>query len=56
MRDVCLACGRPIFTTPLRNSLGGPMITLAQQWTHGRRRLDRQHAPIPTNHEYRVVR
>lgn len=56
MRDTCLACGRPIFTVPLRNGLGGPMVTLAQQWTHGGRRVDRKHAPIPASHDFEVVR
>ncbi|WP_353707630.1 hypothetical protein ABRQ22_17365 [Cellulosimicrobium sp. ES-005] len=52
MRDTCLACGRPIFTTALRV----PIVTLAQQWTHGSRRIDRKHAPIPTNHDFEVIR
>lgn len=56
MRDTCLACGKPIYTIPLRNSLGGPMITLAMQWTHGSPRRDRKHLPIPTNHEFKVRR
>ena len=51
MRDVCAACGRGIYTTAYR----GPVVTLAQQWTHGSRRIDRQHAPIPTRHKYQVV-
>lgn len=52
MRDVCLACGRPIFTVPLQR----PIVTLAQQWTHGSRRRDRKHLPIPTHHEFTVQR
>lgn len=49
MRDVCVACGRPIYTVHLH------YITLAQRWTHGKRRWDKNHAPIPANHDYRVV-
>lgn len=52
MRDTCLACNRPIWTIHAQ----GMGITLAKQWTHGKRRLDRQHVPIPQNHEYQVVR
>lgn len=52
MRDVCLACGRPIFTIRAQ----GIGITLMQQWTHGSRRRDRNHVPIPTNHEFEVRR
>lgn len=53
MRDTCLACGRPIFTIRAQ----GMGITLAQQWTHGGMGfVDRSHAAIPKNHEYKVVR
>lgn len=52
MRDACLACGMPIYTIPLQR----PIVTLAQQWTHGSRRRDRKHLPIPTNHEFEVQR
>lgn len=52
MRDTCAACGRPVYTVRAQ----GFGITLAQQWTHGSRRVDRQHAVIPSNHEYQVVR
>lgn len=51
MNDTCVACGRYIYTTVYR----GPVVTLMQQWTHGSRRIDRQHAPIPTRHEYKVI-
>lgn len=52
MEDVCLACGRRIFT--VHYAAGG--ITLAQQWTHGSRRRDRNHTPIPTtHHDYTIV-
>lgn len=51
-RDICVACGRAIWTIPLQR----PIVTLAQQWTHGRRRWDRSHLPIPGNHEYMVLR
>ena len=51
MNDTCLACGRGVFTIHAQ----GMGITLAQQWTHGSRRKDRNHTPIPTNHEYKVV-
>jgi hypothetical protein len=52
MRDVCLACGKPIYTIPMR----GVGVTLAQQWTHGTARRDRKHLPIPTDSEYEVRR
>ncbi len=48
MNDTCLACDKPIFTVRLE----GHGVTLAQRWTHGSRRKDKQHMPIPTNHEY----
>ena len=52
MRDRCVACGRPIFTIPAR----GMGITLVQQWTHGGYGIiDRQHVPIPKNHDFKVV-
>lgn len=45
MRDICMACGRPIFTVHLQ----GHGITLAQRWTHGGLGVrDRQHVPIPS--------
>ena len=51
MNDKCLACGRPIFTVWM------PGFPLPQRWTHGGYGfVDRQHAPIPTRHEYKVVR
>ena len=51
MYDKCLACGRPIFTVRM------PGITLQQRWTHGGYGfVDRQHVPIPTRHECKVVR
>lgn len=52
MRDTCMACGKPIYTIPLRR----PIITLAMQWTHGSTRRDRKHLPIPANHEFEVQR
>lgn len=53
MRDVCAACGRPIFTIHAR----GMGITLARQWTHGGYGfIDRRHLPIPSKHEYKIVR
>lgn len=53
MRDTCAACGRLIFTT----RLNGHGITLAQKWTHGGYGfIDRQHLPIPTNHNFEVIR
>jgi hypothetical protein len=52
-RDVCQACGRVIFTTSLRSNV----ISLAMRWTHGGYGIvDRNHAPIPSQHRYRVVR
>lgn len=53
MRDTCMACGRGIFTIHTR----GMGITLAQQWTHGGYGfVDRQHVPIPANHDFKVIR
>lgn len=55
MRDVCVACGRPIFTVNAGMSRG--IVTLAHRWTHGGMGfIDRQHAPIPANHDYRIER
>jgi len=53
MMDICQACGRMIFTVhPV-----GMGITLALQWTHGGFGfVDRQHVPMPRNHEFKVVR
>jgi hypothetical protein len=53
MNDVCLACGKPIFT--INAGMGRAIITLAQRWTHGKRRWDRNHIPIPSNHDYKIV-
>lgn len=53
VRDVCAACGRPIFTIRAR----GLGITLAREWTHGGWGwVDRSHVPIPSRHKYKVVR
>ena len=52
MTDICLACGRHIFTVNAGMSRG--IVTLVQQWTHGKRRWDRNHTPIPKNHEYTI--
>jgi len=52
MTDVCVACGRPIFTVRLE----GVGVTLAQRWTHGGFGIvDRLHVPIPKSHDYKVV-
>lgn len=54
MRDVCVACGRPIFTVNAGMDRG--IVTLAQRWTHGGYGIvDRMHVPIPKRHEYKVV-
>jgi hypothetical protein len=52
VRDVCLACGRPIFTVNAGLSRG--IITLAERWTHGSRRRDRNHMAIPKNYDYEI--
>lgn len=51
MRDVCLACGRPIVAV----HRAGPPISRTLWWTHGGLGIrDRQHHPIPSNPELRA--